>query len=87
MIGAGLCSLCPGMRGRREEGGREPSENNKTNIPRLGRVMSASPVVVSFVKNMSIIPLLIITNIINTGLRGVSTQTLLPADHLLKLMF
>ena len=68
-------------------GGQERYENNKTNTPRLGRVMSASPVVVSFVKNMSIIPLLIITNIINTGLRGVSTQTLLPADHLLKLMF
>ena len=62
-------------------------KNNKTNRPLVGRVMSASPVVVSFVKNMSIIPLLIITNIINTGLRGVSTQTLLPADHLLKLMF
>ena len=69
-----------------EEGGGR-GENNKTNRPRLGRVMSASPVVVSFVKNMSIISLLparamIIANIINTGLRGVSTQTLL-----LKLMF
>ena len=83
MIGAGLCSLCPGMRGRREEGGGD----NKTNRPRLGRVMSASPVVVSFLKNMSIISLLR-TNIINKGLRGVSTQTLLPADHLVpKLMF
>ena len=68
------------------EGGGS-KKNNKTNRPLVGRVMSASPVVVSFVKNMSIIPLLIITNIINTGLRGVSTQTLLPADHLLKLMF
>ena len=54
MIGAGLCSLCSGMRGRREV----DDENNKTNRPRLGRVMSASPVVVSFVKNMSIISLL-----------------------------
>ena len=44
-----------------EEGGGEgggDDENNKTNRPRLGRVMSASPVVVSFVKNMSIISLL-----------------------------
>ena len=44
-----------------EEGGGRPAvddENNKTNRPRLGRVMSGSPVVVSFVKNMSIISLL-----------------------------
>ena len=72
-----------------EEGGEGwgSKKNNKTNRPLVGRVMSASPVVVSFVKNMSIISLLparamIIANIINTGLRGVSTQTLLPADHL-----
>ena len=41
-----------------EGGGRgEPENNNKTNRPLAGRVMSASPVVVSFLKNMSIISL------------------------------
>ena len=59
MIGAGLCSLCPGMRREEGEGAQERFENNKTNTPLLGRVMSASPVVVSFVKNMSIISLLL----------------------------
>ena len=39
------------------EGGGS-KKNNKTNRPLVGRVMSASPVVVSFVKNMSIISLL-----------------------------
>ena len=71
-----------------EEGGEGggSKKNNKTNRPLVGRVMSASPVVVSFLKNMSIISLLR-TNIINKGLQGVSTQTLLTADHLPKLMF
>ena len=41
-----------------EGGGRgEQENNNKTNRPLAGRVMSASPVVVSFLKNMSIISL------------------------------
>ena len=71
-----------GEEGGGRGGGRK--KNNKTNRPLVGRVMSASPVVVSFVKNMSIISLLpartmIIANIINTGLRGVSTQTLLTS--------
>ena len=44
-----------------EEGGEGggSKKNNKTNRPLVGRVMSASPVVVSFVKNMSIISLLL----------------------------
>ena len=46
-----------GEEGGGRGGGRK--KNNKTNRPLVGRVMSASPVVVSFVKNMSIISLLL----------------------------
>ena len=84
----------PWYEGEEGGGGREPSENNKTNTPRLGRVMSASPVVVSFVKNMSIISLLlqrIITNIINRGPWAVGTvgcyQTNIMYHQLEKLSF